>query len=333
MRLGDSVLLTGAGGFVGSAVARKLAARGLAVRALVRNSSRTDHLDGLGLELVQGDLRDAGSLRAALAGTRFLFHVAADYRLWARDPSEIVANNVDGTRAIMQEAKAASVERIVYTSSVAAISPTPDGTPADETRPLQPDQAVGAYKRSKVLAERLVEAMIQDGLPAIIVNPSTPIGPCDVKPTPTGRIVIEAASGRMPAFVDTGLNFVHVDDVAAGHLAAMERGNIGEQYILGGQDAYLAEFLAVIAEETGRRAPRLQIPRSALVPLAFGAEQIARLTGHEPFLTLDGLRMSEKLMFFSSAKAERELGYSARPYRDGVKDAIAWFRKAGYLAG
>jgi dihydroflavonol-4-reductase len=326
-----TTLLTGASGFVGSAVARRLRQAGFAVRALVRPSSPTAHLSDLGLDFVTGDLRDPAAVREAVAGARYLFHVAADYRLWARDPGELVQTNVAGTRLLMEEAMRAGVERVVYTSSVATLAARADGVSADETMPLEEAKAIGAYKRSKVAAERAVEALIAQGLPAVIVNPSTPVGPRDVKPTPTGRVIVEAASGRMPAFVDTGLNMVHVDDVAEGHFAAFERGRVGERYVLGGQNASFAEILAVVAEAVGRRAPRIRIPRSALIPFAHVSEAIARRTGREPMLTLDGLRMSKNKMFFSSAKAERELGYRARPYREGITDAIEWFRRAGYL--
>ena len=230
-------LVTGATGFVGSAVARKLVAEGFSVRALVRPGSPRFHLAGLDFEFATGDLRDAASVRQAMQGIRYVFHVAADYRLWARDPSEIFAANVDGTRIIMEEARRAGVERIVYCSSVATLKLHHDGSAADETIGLSEAEGIGAYKRSKIAAERLVEAMIaRDALPAVIVNPSTPIGPRDVKPTPTGRIIVEAARGRMPGFLDTGLNLVHVDDVAEGHLAALKHGKIGERYILGGEN-------------------------------------------------------------------------------------------------
>jgi dihydroflavonol-4-reductase len=325
------VLLTGASGFVGSAVARALIKMGYSVRALVRGSSPTAHLAGLDFGFARGDLRDPSSLRPAFAGARYLFHVAADYRLWARDPAELARTNVEGTRALMREAMRAGVERVVYTSSVATLAARTDGVSADETMPLDEASAIGVYKRSKVAAERVVEEMVARGLPAVIVNPSTPIGPRDVKPTPTGRIILEAAAGRMPAFVDTGLNMVHVDDVAAGHLLAFDKGRIGERYILGGQNASLAQILATVAQETRRRPPRIRIPRTAVVPLAYVTEAIAQLTGKEPMLTRDGLKMSKNKMFFSSAKAERELGYTARPYAEGVRDAIAWFRQAGYL--
>jgi dihydroflavonol-4-reductase len=325
------VLVTGASGFVGSAVARKLIERGFSVRALVRATSPTAHLSDLDLEFAVGDLRDADSVRAAMSGVRWLFHVAADYRLWVRDPAELIRTNVLGTRTLMDVAKQTGVERIVYTSSVATLTCRSTGEPADETTPLQEGHAIGAYKRSKVAAERLVEAMIAQGLPAIIVNPSTPIGPCDVRPTPTGRIIIEAASGRMPAFVDTGLNMVHVDDVAAGHILAFDRGRIGERYILGGQNVSLSEILKTVAQQLGRRPPRVKIPRAAVVPLAIAAEFMARRSGREPMITRDGLRMSKNRMFFSAAKAERELGFQARPYAEGIRDAIDWFRQAGYL--
>jgi dihydroflavonol-4-reductase len=270
-------------------------------------------------------------VRAAMAGVRWLFHVAADYRLWARDPNEIIENNMRSTRTAMDEAKRAAVERIVYTSSVATLKTGPHGEIFDEAMNMDEAHAIGAYKLSKLLAERQVSAMVADGLPAVIVNPSTPVGPRDVKPTPTGRLIVEAAAGRVPAFVDTGLNMVHVDDVAEGHLAALERGRIGERYILGGQNATLSDILVTVAQMAGRKPPRVKIPRGAIYPVAYIAEAFARRSGREPFITVDGLRMSKNRMFFTSAKAERELGFRARPYAEGIKDAIDWFRKAGRL--
>jgi len=325
-----TILVTGAAGFVGSAVARAAVADGHRVRALVRASSPRDNLLGLDAEIVVADLLDAGAVAAACVGVDAVVHVAADYRLWARDPHEIVRNNVAQTTNLMRGALAAGVARVVYTSSVATLDL--DRVPADETGALTPERAIGAYKRSKVVAERLVEAMTAgEGLPAVIVNPSTPIGPRDVRPTPTGRIIVEAATGRMPAFVDTGLNLVHVDDVARGHLLALERGVIGERYILGGQDVSLRRMLADIAALTGRRAPTLALPRRALFPLAWGAEAVARVTGREPFVTADALRMAGHHMYFTSAKAERDLGYAARPYGKALADALAWFGAAGML--
>ena len=285
----STVLVTGASGFVGSAIAGALRARGHDIRVLARSSSPRANLNPADT-LCEGDLTDRASLAAALKGVRFLFHAAADYRLWAKDPDEIRRNNVEGTRLIMEEALKAGVERVVYTSSVATLK-LKDGAAATEDHPLAEGEGIGAYKRSKVAAERLVEAMIRrDRLPAVIVNPSTPIGPRDVKPTPTGRIIVEAASGRMPAFVETGLNLAHVDDIAAGHIAALERGRIGERYILGGENVLLADMLADIARLVGRRPPRVKLPRTMLYPIAYGAEMLASLRGVEPFITVDGLQ-------------------------------------------
>lgn len=307
-------------------------ARGFRVRVLVRATSPRNNLAGLPVETMTGDMRDPVAVSAALAGVRYLFHVAADYRLWAVDPEEIVRTNVDGTIAVMEAAQQAGVERVVYTSSVATLRVAGATAPVDETAALTPHEAIGAYKRSKVLAERVVERMVaQNGLPAVIVNPSTPIGPRDVRPTPTGRIIVEAATGKIPAFVETGLNLAHVDDVAAGHFQALERGRTGERYILGGDDVMLQQMLRDIAELCSRRAPTMQLPRWPLYPLAHAAEAVARVTGKEPFITVDGLNMSKYRMFFTSDKARRELGYQPRPYREGLKDALDWFRAEGYL--
>jgi dihydroflavonol-4-reductase len=331
MAAGDKVLITGASGFVGSAVLRALIAGGFQVRALLRPSSPRTNLAGQTCEIVEGDMRDPESMGRAAQDMRYLFHVAADYRLWVRDPREIVYNNLEGTRTVMKAALRAGIRKIVYTSSVATLKPM-DGEGADETCRIEEKDAIGAYKQSKVAAERLVEAMIaHESLPAVIVNPSTPIGPNDVRPTPTGRVIVEAYMGRIPAFVDTGLNLVHVDDVAQGHVAALEQGRVGESYILGGQNATLREMLAVIAPLAGRRPPRIQLPRGPLLPLAYMTEAMARLTGKEPLLTVDGLKMAKYRMFFTSAKAMRELSYRPRPYARGIEDAIAWFRDAGYL--
>ncbi len=322
--------MTGVSGFVGSAVARALAANGRRVRGLARASSPRGNLADFPGELVTGDLRDEAAVHAAMRGVRHLFHVAADYRLWAPDPESIVRNNRDTTRIVMEAARDAGVKRVIHTSSVATLVPDPAGA-ADESRAAREDEVVGAYKRSKVVAERLVETMIAAGLPAVIVNPSTPIGPRDVRPTPTGRIVVEAANGRMPAFLDSGLNLVHVDDVARGHVLALERGRIGERYILGGTDVSLATMLATIARLVGRRPPVVKLPGAPLIPLAWLNEQLALLTGKEPFLTLDSLRMAKHQMFYSSAKAIRDLGYTARPYEEALADAIGWFRAQGMI--
>jgi dihydroflavonol-4-reductase len=328
---GRTALVTGASGFIGSAVVRALVARGVGVRALARATSPRGNLADQACTIVEGDIRDAGAMAAAMAGCDLLFHVAADYRLWAPNPAEIERTNIEGTRTVMQAARDAGVARIVHTSSVATLKPSPDGTPVDERAALTPETAIGAYKRSKVGAERLVEVMVAQGLPAVIVNPSTPIGPRDIRPTPTGRIIVDGAMGRIPAFVDTGLNLVHVDDVAHGHLLAAERGTIGDRYILGGQDATLKQLLADIAVRVGRKPPTIQLPRAPLYPLAWAAEAVARITGKEPMLTADGLTMARARMYFSSAKAQAVLGYTARPYGEALDAALHWFGAAGYL--
>jgi dihydroflavonol-4-reductase len=311
-------------------VARALVARGLRVRVLLRPTASRLNIAGVDCEPVTGDMRDEESMTAALKGARYLLHVAADYRLWARDPGEIERNNFAGARATMGAALKCGVERVVYTSSVAALKPGKDAV--DETSRHTPQSVIGAYKRSKLMAEREVERLVrEEGLPCVIVAPSTPIGPRDIKPTPTGRVIVEAATGRMPAFVDTGLNLVHVDDVAQGHLLALDRGKIGENYILGGSDVALETMLGDIAFLSGRRAPSLKLPRAPLFPLAWVAEALARITGKEPFLTADALRMSRYRMFFSSQKAVRELGYAPRPYKEGLADALTWFGENGYL--
>ena len=326
------VLVTGATGFVGAAVARALLAAGRRVRALARRNSDRRNLAGLDIEIAEGSLEHAAGLPPAVAGCGALYHVAADYRLWVRDPEAMFRANVDGTRALMEAAQAAGVERIVYTSSVAVLGVMSDGTISDETTPSDYDDMIGPYKQSKFRAEEVVRGLIRErSLPAVIVNPSTPIGPRDIKPTPTGRMIVEAAAGRMPAYVDTGLNLVHVEDVATGHLLAEERGRIGERYILGGENLSLGEILRRIAMITKRRPPSLRLPVDALWPVAAVAESWGRLTGREPMTTFDGLRMARKKMFFSAAKAERELGFRARPADQALADAIDWFRAQGML--
>jgi dihydroflavonol-4-reductase len=327
----DTVLVTGASGFVGAAVARAAVARGFKVKVLMRAAASRANIAGLDVQDVTGDMRDEGSMIRALDGVRYLFHVAADYRLWAPDPNEIANNNLQGARAVMGAARTAGVERIVYTSSVAALKPV-HGQAVDETSRHTPQSVIGAYKLSKLLAEREVERRIaEEGLPAVIVSPSTPIGPRDIKPTPTGRIIVEMANGKMPAFLDTGLNLVHVEDVAEGHFLALERGQIGQNYILGGEDVPLETMLGDIGRMVGRKPPRMKLPRAPLFPLAYAAEAMARFTGKEPFLTADALRMSRYRMYFSSEKAKRELGFQARPYVKGLEDALAWFGGHGYL--
>lgn len=328
-----TTLVTGASGFVGSAVARALLAAGEPVRALVRPGSARGLPADLPLEPAAGDLDDPTSLARALKGCSALFHVAADYRLWVPEPEAMYRTNVAGTRALMLAAAEAGVARIVYTSSVATLGLRADGRPADETTPATLADMIGHYKRSKYLAEEAVRELIdRHGLPAVIVNPSAPVGPHDARPTPTGRMVLEAARGRLPAYVDTGLNLVHVDDVAMGHLLAGEHGRTGERYILGGHDMTLGEILHLIARLTGRRPPRIRLPAGALLPVALVAETAARLLRRgEPLVTIDGVRMARKRMYFTSAKAERDLGYRARPAESALADAIAWYRARGDL--
>ena len=325
-------LVTGATGFVGAAVARALLADRWDVRALVREGSDRSNLSALPVELAVGDLTDLASLDRAVADCAALFHVAADYRLGAPDPSQLYRANVDGTRNILKAARRGGVERVVYTSSVATIGIPADGTPGDESTPVALEAMIGHYKRSKFLAEQAALEAAREGLSVVIVNPSTPIGPGDVKPTPTGRMVLDAAAGRMPAYVDTGLNVVHVDDVAHGHLLALSRGRTGERYILGGVDMTLEQILGEIARIVGRKPPRVRLPYALVLPMAYVAEGVAKISGRSGRLTLEGVRMSRKRMFFSSAKAERELGYSWRPPAEALADAVRWFRARGWLA-
>lgn len=324
-------LVTGATGFVGSAVARALLRAGHPVRVLARPGSDRRNLADLAVDVAVGAMEDAASLAHAVAGCQYLFHVAADYRLWVPDPEAMYRANVDGTRELMQAALAAGVERIVYTSSVATLGIVAGGI-ADEATPSRLDDMIGPYKRSKFLAEEIVRGMTaEQGLPAVIVNPSTPVGPGDIKPTPTGRLILEAARGYMPGYVDTGLNIAHVDDVALGELSAAESGTIGERYILGGENMSLAAILTEVAHAAGKRPPRLKVPHAVAFAAAAVGAAMANVTGREPFTTLDGVRMSRKKMYFSSGKAARELGYRPRPARDAIADAVGWFAANGYL--
>jgi dihydroflavonol-4-reductase len=327
----DLSLVTGATGFVGSAVARALVARGHRVRVLARPDSNRRNLAGLTVEIAEGAMEDPRSLARAVAGCRYVYHVAADYRIWVPDPAPMFRVNVEGTRDLLTAALEAGTERVVHTSSVATLGLVAGGS-ADEETPSGIDDMIGPYKRSKFAAEEVVREFVREReLPVVIVNPSTPVGPGDIKPTPTGRLIVEAARGQMPAFVDTGLNIVHVDDVAEGHLAAAEKGRIGERYILGGENMALAEILAEVAQAAGRRPPWLRVPHGVLFPVAIGAELAARVTGRDPFVTLDGVRMSRKKMYFTSEKASHELGYAPRAAREAIADAVSWFEANGYL--
>jgi dihydroflavonol-4-reductase len=324
-------LVTGATGFVGAAVARRLLDHQWQVRVLARQGSDRRNLQGLDAEVIEGDLTDVNSLQHAARGCEGLFHVAADYRLGARDPKQLYRANVDGTRNVLSAAHRAGVRRIVYTGSVATIGIPADGTPGDELTANSLENMIGHYKRSKYLAEEVVREAVREGLSVVIVSPSTPVGPRDLKPTPTGQLVLDAAAGRMPAYVDTGLNIVHVDDVAAGHLLAYERGKAGERYILGGEDMTLRSILGQISTLVGRKPPRVRLPYGVVLPIAYVAEGFAWISGRSGRITLEGVRMSRKRMFFSSAKAMRELGYTARPPVQAFEDAIRWFRDNGKL--
>lgn len=326
------VLVTGGSGFVGSRVVRKLVARGEAVRCLVRSQGVPANLEGLPVELVRGDLRDATTLAPALRGCSHLFHVAADYRLWSRDPRELYRSNVDGTRDILRAAGDAGCERIVYCSSVGALGNPGDGTPGTELTPVTLQDMVGHYKRSKFLAEREAERAAAAGLPVVIVNPSTPVGPSDIKPTETGRIITRFLNRQMPAFLDTGLNLIDVDDVAEGHLLAAEKGRLGEKYILGHRNLTLEEILRTLAGLTGLPAPRARIPFGFALGIAQVNEFfVGRLLGREPGIPVEGVRMARKKMFFAADKAVRELGLPQSSVEEALGRAVEWFREHGYV--
>jgi dihydroflavonol-4-reductase len=327
-----TALVTGANGFLGSAVVRALLADQTAVRALVRRGSDRRNLAELDVEIAEGDVTEPESLRRAAAGCAAVFHVAADYRLWVADPKPMYRANVEGSVNVLEAAAAAGAARMVYTSSVAVLGLRRDRAPADEETPVTVADMIGHYKRSKFLAEQAVrKRAIELGYPVVTVNPSTPIGPRDIKPTPTGRILLDAAAGRMPAFVDTGLNLVHVDDVAQGHLAALKIGTPGERYILGGDDFTLQQILTLVAAHVGKRPSTMRLPHWSVYPVAVAAEAVARFTHREPRVTLDGLRMSKKHMYFSSRKAERELRYQWRDPRLAIAAAVDWFKSNDYF--
>jgi dihydroflavonol-4-reductase len=329
-----TTLVTGATGFVGSHVARQILNAGHSVRVLIRASSVSTALEGLGVERVEGDLRDAASLGRAMQGVRRVFHVAADYRLWARNPQEIYRSNVEGTRLLLEAAQRAGVERIVYTSTVATIAIPSDGAtlPNEETRATL-DQMIGHYKRSKFLAEQEARDAARAGLPVVIVNPTTPVGPGDLKPTPTGRIILDFLNGKMPAYVDTGLNVAAVEDVAAGHLLAAEHGRVGERYILGGRNMTLKQILDALAKIAKRSAPRVKIPHAVALAAGYADEWFSRLVGREPQIPVEGVKMSRHKMFVASDKAERELGYRPTSVDAALERAVRWYEQHGYIRG
>jgi dihydroflavonol-4-reductase len=325
-------LVTGATGFVGSHVVRQLCERGDPVRVLVRPTSRLLAIQGLPVESIVGDLRDPASLERACRGVLRVFHVAADYRLWARDPREIYEGNVTGTRNLLEAAQRAGCERFIYTSTVATIAvPRPGALPNEDTR-AGLEEMIGHYKRSKFLAEQEALKSAADGLPVVIVNPTAPVGPGDWKPTPTGRVILDFVRGRMPAYVDTGLNVVAVEDVAAGHLLAAERGRIGERYILGGRNMTLKEILDVLAAVTGRHAPRLRLPHAVALAAGYADQLVSRVTGREPQIPVDGVRMARHKMFVDGSKAQRELGFVAGSVEAALERAVRWYQENGYVA-
>jgi dihydroflavonol-4-reductase len=319
------VLVTGATGFVGANVARLLVADGYRVRVLARPTSSLAALEGCPVEVIRGDILDLGAVHPAVEGCALVFHVAADYRLWARDAREIYRNNVDGTRNVLEACARAGVERVVYTSSVGTLGLARTGEPGTEATPVALDDMIGPYKRSKFLAERVAEAYAARGLGVVIVNPTNPIGPWEVKPTPTGRMVMDYLLGRMFGTVDTGLNLVHVADVARGHLLAAHRGRVGEKYILGCENHSLAEIFRLLENITGIRAPRVRLPHALVLLVAMGNEGLARATGRPPRVPLAGVRMARKRMYFTPDKAVRELGLPQTPVEQALRDAVEWF--------
>jgi dihydroflavonol-4-reductase len=320
-------LITGATGFLGNSIARALQKTGAEIKLLIRKSSNTSTIQDIEAEKFVGDIQDPLSIKNALRGCNHLYHVAADYRLWARRSKDLYDNNVLGTKNIMLGALEGGIERVVYTSSVATIGVTKDGAVSDESTQSKLSDMIGHYKRSKFLAEKEVDRLIRtEGLPAVIVNPSTPIGPRDAKPTPTGRIILDAINGRMPAYVNTGLNIAHVDDIATGHILAFQRGAVGERYILGGEDLTLKEILFYVAKASGGRPPRICLPRQLIFPIAYISEFWAWLTnGPAPQATVEGLKMAAYQMYFSSDKARRELNYKSRSAVTAIEDATKWF--------
>ena len=325
-------LITGATGFVGAAVLRELLKKGHRVKALVRKSSVLDNLKNLNVETVEGDLKDRDSLKSCLKDCKYLFHVAADYRLWVPKPDEIYQNNVKGTENLMEEAVNSEIEKVVYTSSVAVLGKPINGDIANEKTPVNEDQMIGHYKKSKFLAEEKVKKLYKTRrLPVVIVNPAAPVGPRDIKPTPTGKMVLDAAMKKIPAYLDTGLNIVHVNDVAKGHMQAFHKGKLGERYILGGENLTLKEMLEIISTLCGNTPPKIKLPRKPLYPIGYIFEVFARLFNIKyPILTVDMIRMAEKKMFYSSEKAKKELDYKHKSAKSALRDAIKWFIDNGY---
>jgi dihydroflavonol-4-reductase len=326
-----TALVTGATGFIGANVVRALLAAGEAVRVLTRPGSITRNIDGLAVDRVHGDLRDVASLRAALQGCQTLYHVAAHYSLWTPNVQEVYAINVEGTTHLLQAALELGLSKVVYTSSVATLGLPADGSPGDETLSLPLAAAVGHYKRSKILAEARALALCEQGLPLVVVQPSAPVGPWDVKPTPTGKMIIDFLQRKMPAYLDTGLNLIDVRDVARGHLLAAQHGRIGERYILGHRNLSLQEILQILSKISGLPAPRLRIPYGVALVAGYLSEGLSHLTRQPPAVPLVGVRLARHRMYFTAQKAVRELGLPQSSVEEALQQAVHWFRAHGYV--
>lgn len=329
----SEILVTGGTGFVGSHLVRQLVAQGRSVRVLARKTSPTKALEGVAVEWAYGDLQDPISVGEAVRGCRYVYHVAADYRLWTRDPKQLYASNVEGTKNVLAAVTAHRVERLVYTSTVGALGYSSDGSPATETTPVGIEMMIGHYKRSKYFAEQEALRAVREGCPVVIVNPSTPVGPWDMKPTSTGQIVVDFLNGKIPGYVDTGLNLIDVEDVARGHILAMEKGRIGEKYILGHKNVSLREMLEILARLGGRKAPQLKVPWPMAYAVGAVHSSLSWVTGHPPAVPLDGVRMARKRMYFDAGKAVRELGLPQGSVEEALKKAVDWFRRHEYVAG
>lgn len=323
--------LTGSTGFIGASIARELLKDGREVRALVRPGSDTSNLKGLDIELWKGDLLDYDSLRQGLKGCAILYHAAADYRLWTRTPDEMYRINVGGTESILQAALENSLSKVVYTSSVGTLGNPGDGTPGDEDTPVTLEDMVGPYKKSKFLAERVAESFIAKGLPLVVVNPSTPVGPRDIKPTPTGKIIVDFLNRRMPAYLDTGLNIIDVEDCARGHVLAEHKGLVGRRYILGNDNLTLRDIFGLLEEITALPAPRVRLPYLPILLAAYVNEGLSRMTGRAPLIPLAGVQMASKFMYFDSSRSVQELGLRQTPVRQALERAVEWFRNNGYV--
>lgn len=323
--------VTGGTGFIGASIIRRLLLEGINVRALVRPDADRRNLAGLDIEIREGDLLDRSSLEKGLAGCNLVFHAAADYRLWTRDPAAMYSTNVSGTRNILAAALKERVSRVVYTSSVGTLGNPGNGVPGREDTPVTLNDMVGNYKKSKFMAERVAESFVQEGLPLVIVNPSTPVGPFDIKPTPTGKIIVDFMNGKMPAYLDTGLNLIDVDECARGHLLAARSGRVGEKYILGGENLTLRDLFTILAEITGVTPPRFRLPYRPVLMAAYLNAAFSRLSGREPLIPLEGVQMAAKFMYFDSGRAEKELGLKQMPLKTALFKAVEWFRANGYV--